>query len=335
MLLKKIYLFWLLFLFSCQHYPSNVEIIYKNSNSSGYKSSGSNIMDYENQSGKQNNSNIEKSIEKKAIQSNDESQPIKPLNNAKTLKPLESLNAEEVKKAPTELTEIKTDVKQEEKVKPNTDEAYHVVQSGETYYSIARLYHINPNDLMQWNEYKGETLKPATILRISKEGKVVAIKNELTTTQALQIKKQVQPASSLKPIEVIKAPISVGISECGEKFISPIKSNTIITKFGEIQGGGVKNDGIIFKVKQEEKILSAANGEVVYVGEGFSDYGKITILKHANNYFSIYGYLKDTPLNKGQFLMKGDVISSTSLKDGQFYFSIRKGKIPINPARCI
>jgi septal ring factor EnvC (AmiA/AmiB activator) len=40
-------------------------------------------------------------------------------------------------------------------------------------------------------------------------------------------------------------------------------------------------------------------------------------------------------VKKGQLVIKGDILASTSIKEGKFYFSIRKGKNPINPAKCL
>ena len=74
---------------------------------------------------------------------------------------------------------------------------------------------------------------------------------------------------------------------------------------------------------------------MVYIGDKISDYGNVVILKHKENYFSIYGYLRHVDVSQGAFLRKGDIISYTSLKEKKFYFAIRNAKTPIKPIFCI
>ncbi len=271
-MIRKILYITAIGLLSCEHYPSNVEIVYKNTNGSGYKPSSKTSTSIE---------SPEKETRKTGITSM-RSAEMKPNTSA-----------------------------------DNTKDPYHVVQQGETFYSIARTYNIPPKDLISWNDYKeGQVLLPSTIIKLTPQS---------SSAEPLKIKHS--SPQELKVVKNIEKPSIKG--NCEGSFVMPVKTREIIVNFKDTYSGGVKSDGIIFKIKNDEKVLASSNGD------GFSDYGNIVILKHLGNYFSIYGHLEGVIVQKGQFLIKGDKLASASAKEGKFYFAIRKGKVPINPSLCV
>lgn len=303
-------------LLSCQHYGSNVEIVYKNPNNTSYKESGSNVL-----------LNQDYKPEKTNIASSNYSAP-EPEKNV--FEPIAKINNTEVKNESVAALSNNTNL---ENVSKNEiiAEKYHVVQKGETYYSISRLYFVNPKNLMKINDAKpNEILKVGTIIKLPNDAEDFKETPSSVTKKENEvgIKKEV---STNTPVISSNG----GKSSCGEKFISPIKSGKILYHFGQKLDGGIKSDGIIFQISSEEPVFASNDGEVVYVGDGFSDYGNILIIKHNGNYFSIYGYLKLVTLKKGQRVIKGEKISSTSLQEKKFYFSIRQGKVAMNPEKCL
>jgi lipoprotein NlpD len=294
----------LLLLFSCEHYASNVEIVYKNTNGSGYKSSGSILSESSN--------NEENELKKvKDAPKHEKLQPIGGASNQNS-KPTTINPSTSTFSSQKTLTE---------------EDTYHVVQQGETFYSIARLHNINPKDLMEWNDYsETKILKPSSIIKLT-SAPISAKEIQIKEVKSNKINKENQP-------EVIKTATQTPLN-CKSRFIMPILETKTLVNFGDVYGGGVKSDGITFKTKKEEIVRASNNGEVAYVGDGFSDYGNLVIIRHMENYFSIYGHLKNVKVKKGQLLIKGDALASTSLEEGKFYFAIRKGRNPINPKGCI
>lgn len=198
------------------------------------------------------------------------------------------------------------------------DHSVHLVRKAENYYGIARIYGLNPRDVMELNNHKPLKIGDSILLQkdgvrssLPKEQKIVNWKNESVN--------QLQLVGKLD-------------KKCGDIFLLPVKQKRVLTQFGEIGSSGVKQDGIILGLSYEEVAKVAAIGEVAYIGNGFSDYNNIVIVKHKDNYFSIYGYLKDIKVQKGQVLSKGASIGTVNTK---LYFAIRKGKVPINPLHCI
>jgi lipoprotein NlpD len=303
---------------SCAHYSSNVEIVY---NASSYKNSGTELFTHDTQN----------SATSPSPYSSEEA----PRNHAySNLKPLaqeaqKSEPSTTTQNSATSLLMPKADSLQ---IQNQQENKYHVVQEGETYYSIARLYYLNPSDIMKWNGSNSKNvLKPGTILKIYPG-------NENTNLK--QAEKTLKPPANSKPTlakDRVGPSVIATKGACKSEFIMPLKANdySVLEEYNKKTASGIKNDGIILGIKKDLPVKAAANGEVAYVGDGFSDYGNIIILKHARNYFSIYGYLKTVKVKKGQFIIKGDIIAVSSSENKKLYFSIRKGKNPINPKSCL
>lgn len=344
----KKWLFLFLFLvYACEHYPSNVEVVYKNSNAH-YKNNGKEFSLSEDFS---EESKITKT-EEKPKEIPPERKVIEPLTKSKPQEEpvvIENKTSQAQEKPKTTEQVTQNDVPIEEpqnqqERNPNLNDSYktnnlqgeyHVVQKGETYYSIARLYFLKPQDLTTWNDYKkGDVLKAGTIIKLY-QGKDEG--HLLTETENLSIAKEANAgkASNLKIVPAKPAAGKIADKSCFASLIMPIKNNNYLSKYGQNTSGGVRQDGVVFSVKKVDSVVATLNGEVVYVGDGFSDYGNIVIVKHLKNYFSIYGHLKDVKVKKGQHVSQGEVISKTNINDGKFYFSIRRGKIPMDPLKCI
>lgn len=76
------------------------------------------------------------------------------------------------------------------------------------------------------------------------------------------------------------------------------------------------------------KVKAAASGKVVATGER-SDYGKYIIIRHQNNYVTLYGHLSRIKTKSGNFVRQGEVIGlsgSTGRSTGpHLHFEVRKG----------
>ena len=343
--------FIIAFLFACQHNPSNVQIVYKNSKGTGYQPSGFKLLDEEDYT--PHSANNKEGLVQVKKKPHVELTPLEAGDETSTALEEKNLTTPSTQTIPSE--ELK--------------DKYHVVQKGETYYSVARLYFLDPKNLMQWNGAKeGDRLHPATIIRLYSEGNIVratppAVVSTKTSSNAIAGAKPLQVSStstsgvtvpSAKNLEIKKDPNAKAIppeapkpeakkavvtssksTNCSESFIMPVSGLKIETKFGDTYKSGVKSDGIIFESKVAQNVKAASSGEVAYVGDGFSDYGNIVIIRHNNSYFSIYGHLANTSVKRGQMVKNGEVIASTNPIERKFYFSIRKGKTPIDPISCI
>lgn len=94
------------------------------------------------------------------------------------------------------------------------------------------------------------------------------------------------------------------------------------------------NKGVRFAVDRGDSIRAVAFGEVRFAG-WFRGYGKIVILDHGGQYFTVSGHLDEIFVEVGQTVDRGDTIATAgdtgSLTGPSYYFEVRKGGEPLDP----
>jgi septal ring factor EnvC (AmiA/AmiB activator) len=96
--------------------------------------------------------------------------------------------------------------------------------------------------------------------------------------------------------------------------------------------------GVEFDAPLGERVRASAMGEVRYAG-WFRGYGRIAILDHGDEYFTVYGHLERVDVEVGEWVSAGKeigVVGETgSLSGPSLYFEVRKGSEPLDPADWI
>lgn len=232
------------------------------------------------------------------------------------------------------------------------DAYVHVIASGESLYTIARLYNVTAQAIVSANGlsspdkiYVGQKVvipgmkgsgapKAATVTAAAPAVKGAA-------TQAPTVVAEVKPNDSTpiaspklietntpvnKPLVQPKAePILSG----ADKFRWPV-SGRVITDFGNSKGTGIN-----IEAPEGAAIRAAENGQVIYVGSGVEGYGNLILIRHPNGYVSAYAHLKDMSVTKGAVVNRGDNIGTAGMTGGvsrpQLHFELRKGATPVDP----
>jgi lipoprotein NlpD len=92
--------------------------------------------------------------------------------------------------------------------------------------------------------------------------------------------------------------------------------------------------GINIIGKKGDAIFAAAEGKVVYCGDGLRGYGNLIILKHYSSYLSAYAHPSKVFVKEGEFVRQGQKIAEmdeTGIGRNRLYFEIRYAGKPINP----
>lgn len=100
----------------------------------------------------------------------------------------------------------------------------------------------------------------------------------------------------------------------------------------------VKNKGLDLGGAAGESVLAAADGKVVYVGEGLRGYGKLIILKHNNTYLTAYAHNQALLVKEDQSVRKGQKIAEMGSSDSdrvKLHFEIRRQGKPVDPAKFL
>lgn len=230
----------------------------------------------------------------------------------------------------------------------------HVIENGESLYTIARRYDVTAQAIIQANGfsspdkiYVGQKIvipgrpdllatkgpaKPAGGADLAPAPTVVGSIEPAKGTPAPALKEPaplaVEPVVTAQPTKPVAqpAPEPMGTSD---KFRWPV-SGRVITDFANS-----KATGINIEAPEGAAIRAAENGQVIYVGSGVEGYGNLILVRHPNGFVSAYAHLKDTKVQKGDMVNRGDQIGTAGMTGSvtrpQLHFELRKGATPVDP----
>jgi lipoprotein NlpD len=96
--------------------------------------------------------------------------------------------------------------------------------------------------------------------------------------------------------------------------------------------------GLDISGKPGDPVLAAAAGRVMYTGTGIRGYGKLIVIKHDNNFNSVYAHNREILVKEGQNVTRGQRIAELGDTDAdapKLHFEIRKSGKPVDPARYL
>jgi lipoprotein NlpD len=98
------------------------------------------------------------------------------------------------------------------------------------------------------------------------------------------------------------------------------------------------NKGLDISGKPGDPVLAAASGRVMYTGTGIRGYGKLIVIKHDNNFNSVYAHNREILVKEGQNVTRGQRIAELGDTDAdapKLHFEIRKSGKPVDPAKYL
>jgi lipoprotein NlpD len=263
---------------------------------------------------------------------------------------------------------------------------------GDTWFSVARQFNLNPRDLAQWNNAQPDSpLREGQVIRIqgpvsvlpppiiatpipvtpppaTNAGPAGDVKrepkaqktpysdeayNRLTRgaatatrasgptpvappTQTTSPGGTLVPAASAATIPSPSAPlISTGpTSETDSISWQWPVTGKVSKKFSE----GAVMKGIAVDGKSGTPIYAAAAGRVVYAGEGLRNYGKLVIVRHNDQYTSVYGHNSTINVKEGDSVKRGQKIAemgNTETDTTRLFFEIRRSGKQVDPEKIL
>lgn len=165
--------------------------------------------------------------------------------------------------------------------------------------------------------------KEDSLWRISKEYGV-SVENIMKANN-------ISSASDIKVGQDLKIPTYFK-SNARLSFIWPLKGQ-IVNRFGE-KVGNIVNKGINIKNKSSGSVLAAEEGKAIYV-DHIKGWGKTVIIKHSENFYTVYANLYEILTKENNLVKKGEVIGKLSAAGSYdndiLHFEIRKGYSAGNP----
>lgn len=273
----------------------------------------------------------------------------------------------------------------------------HIVQKGETVYSIGRLHNVEPKNIIAWNNlgaganalYVGQVLRiaPPTSAPVDDRGVVVSpianssgvevkplggeaasapvvqapaaanVKREprggkipyseqawmqakagdsgKSTTAAIPPANPAEAKPETKP-ETKEEPKpdgrSSGSTDTKSEFAWPA-TGKVVGNFSESTNKGIDIGG-----KIGDAVLASAPGKVLYAGQDLRGYGKLVVVKHNEQFLSVYAHNSQILVKEGQSVTRGQKIAELGQSDAEqpkLHFEIRKQGKPVDPLQFL
>ena len=138
-------------------------------------------------------------------------------------------------------------------------------------------------------------------------------------------------SAAQKPVATI-APVAPAADDTLE-FAWPAKGE-VIAGFDETKN----RKGIDLAGGAGDPVLAAAEGKVVYAGEGLRGYGKLIIIKHNNTFLTAYAHNQTILVKEDQSVKKGQKIAEMGSSDSErvkLHFEIRERGRPVDPMKYL
>lgn len=207
----------------------------------------------------------------------------------------------------------------------------HVVEPGETLYSIAWRYGRNYKELAAANDIPPPyDIKPGEVIYLNRHAHVTRShpapapeKSHARHShhQVVQRSKTSDKNNSLQTPSRPDADIHWHWPHVGP----------IIAKFSL---SGKVNKGIDIAGRLGEPVKAAAAGQVVYAGNGLRGYGELIIINHNEHFLSAYAHNSRILVKEGEDVRAGQEIAkmgATGSNRVELHFEIRKNGHPVNP----
>ena len=230
----------------------------------------------------------------------------------------------------------------------------HVVQKGETLYSIAWRYDLNVSRLAKNNRLSASTnIYPGQILNIGEEMKA-AFQKEVSSLQtklpngyplsadSFNLERGEKSSEKLPKKQEVEADVTKGIEVLpnlkNEKAAKQSSLKTVKNYWQWPVRGKLKAEfnvqnlqkGITIETVGRASVRAAASGKVVYAGDGLRGYGQLIIVKHNEMLLSAYAQNAKILVYEGQAIDSMEIISKLG-PSGVLYFEIRKDGRPVDP----
>ena len=211
---------------------------------------------------------------------------------------------------------------------------FHVVEKGDTLFSIAWTY--------GWDYHKLASANSIPKPYIIYAGQKIDISNRVATKPSTKVasvgKTSKRPAKKEKPAtspnKASQTAPTKTILNTKDGWNWPAKGR-VIERFSTRKP---KNKGIDIAGKKGESVNAAAAGTVVYAGKGLRGYGNLVIIKHDAKFLSAYAHTSRILVREKEKIKAGQIIAeigSTGTDKVKLHFEIRRNGRPVDPLQFL
>lgn len=250
---------------------------------------------------------------------------------------------------------------------------FHIVERGDTLYSIAWRYGVDYRYLATLNNidndyriYPGQKLSFAVQQISGGRDTFDEEKLKLAVFQALKL--PIQDQKSLESAKSNDSKVRVHSRQRPNKTTASVNSSQNLKKSarqppiasGNAQSTGAKvarwhwpirgpiidrfsgnlygNKGVDISGKHGQAVRAAAQGRVVYRGNALKGYGNLIIVKHNDDFLSAYAHNSKIHVKENEIVKAGQVIAdigSSGTDQSKLHFEIRYRGKPVDPIKYL
>ncbi len=238
-----------------------------------------------------------------------------------------SFNVEDTKKV---IEETNKELAENDAIENNL---IHVVNKNETIYTIARFYKVSVKSVIKRNDLSSD-------LQLY-DGQKLKIPLPISSDKAKQT--QLSALVDFKDTVIFNSPPRPDINVKSTSTTDDISDDPILKlnlfrpMSGEIISGfnisstGLRNEGIDIKGSEGANVYAVHNGTVVLVSTSAGKRLNVVIIKHEEEFLSIYAGLQRVEYQKGSKVDKGWRIGSVNEINNTLHFELRRGNTPLDP----
>ncbi|HFC8537712.1 TPA: peptidoglycan DD-metalloendopeptidase family protein, partial [Neisseria bacilliformis] len=222
--------------------------------------------------------------------------------------------------------------------------ATHTVVRGDTVYNIAKRYHITQDNLRLWNNLSADnTISVGQTLRVKPAGYTASAPAAATApmhSEPAYTPPPAQTAPRSEPVQTPAAsapPSAASFSSGGSRSVAGITWQRP-TAGSVISAYGANNKGVDIAGTAGQVVVAAADGKVVYAGNGLRGYGNLVIVQHNSTYLTAYGHNQSLLVKEGDIVKRGQTIARMGNTDAdrvKLHFEVRKDGKTVNPASYV
>lgn len=235
---------------------------------------------------------------------------------------------------------------------------FHTVQRGDTLYAIAFANGLDYREVAIWNRLESpDRILVGQVLRLTPpaDGRIeirplddeplpqarpLAEPTEVREPQGVLLPyseanwaqvnapKQAVAAAPVPAPAPAPAPVPAAAAASAGAWLWPAEG-ALIARFGAAGSKGIQIAG-----QRNAPVVAVAPGKVVYSGAGLRGYGRLLIVKHADEYLSAYAHNETILVKEGETVTAGQRIALMGDSDAdrvKLHFEIRRYGKPLDP----
>ena len=216
---------------------------------------------------------------------------------------------------------------------------YHVIEEGDTLYDLSREYGVSVQDIQRANP----GVDPYN-LQVGQRVKVPRFPDQVLSDygdqqQTPRPRTTPTPYISRTPRQRTPAPRATPPpTQERMRFLWPVNGGTIVRRFGD-RNEGIVSLGLDIELPLGTPIRATEAGTVILASDRFKGYGLMVIIKHPNNFVTIYAHNRKNLVRENDKVTRGQLVAEVGqtgrVDRPTLHFQMRIGHEAVDPFRYL